>query len=244
MKLDKSITITLIIVLGVIILALIGFMFVNSLSSANTITTTGEASIKVMPDLVGVYFNVETKAATGQEAKDKNAEIVDKMISSLLEKEFLREAIQTYGFNIYQDYKWVNNNMIEDGFKASHSLKVELSTEDSNKIGGVIDAGVDAGANLNYINFELSQEKQNEYKAKAIKLAAEDARIKAESMAEGLGRKLGRLVSVSDASFGYQPWLTYSAREGVVNIDEAKASTSIQPGEQEIYSSVTAVFKI
>ncbi len=244
MKLDKSITITLIIVLGVIILALIGFMFVNSLSSANTITTTGEASIKVMPDLVGVYFNVETKAATGQEAKDKNAEIVDKMISSLLEKEFLREAIQTYGFNIYQDYKWVNNNMIEDGFKASHSLKVELSTEDSNKIGGVIDAGVDAGANLNYINFELSQEKQNEYKAKAIKLAAEDARIKAESMAEGLGRKLGRLVSVSDASFGYQPWLTYSSREGIVNIEEAKASTSIQPGEQEIYSSVTAVFKI
>jgi predicted transposase YbfD/YdcC len=41
----------------------------------------------------------------------------------------------------------------------------------------VIDSGVDAGALLQYINFELSNDKQNEYKAQALREAGEDAKV-------------------------------------------------------------------
>ena len=243
---DKAISITLIIVLGTVVLAGIGYMSFSLLfPSTNTITGNGQATIEAIPDLVKVYFNVETQGDTSKEAKDENAEIVDDLITNIIKKGFERKDIQTLNFNIYPEYSWEDGEREMIGYKATHSIIVELSTDNTDKIGDVIDGGVDAGANINYINFELSQEKENEYKAEAIKLAAEDARIKAEALADGLGKKLGKLVSVSDSSFGYSPWRIYEASTGIGDVEMAKqASTDIQPGEQEISARVTARFKI
>jgi uncharacterized protein YggE len=120
-----------------------------------------------------------------------------------------------------------------------------MSTSESDKIGTAIDAGVDAGAAISYINFELSPEKQNQYKSEAIKQAAEDARIKAEALANGVDKELGKLVSVSEGSFGYDPWRVYGAVSGASDAAMAKeATTEIQPSEQEVSASVTVVYKL
>ncbi len=243
---DRAIAIVLIIVLGLVVLAGIGYMSFSLLfSPTNTITGNGEATIEVIPDLVKVYFNVETQGDTSKEAKDGNAEIVDDLITNIIKKGFERKDIQTLNFNIYPEYSWKDGERELIGYKARHSIIVELSTDNAYKIGDVIDAGVDAGASINNINFELSQEKENEYKAEAIKFAAEDARIKAKALADGLDKELGKLVSVSDSSFGYYPWRIYESKAGVGDVEMAKqATTNIQPGEQEISARVTAIFKI
>jgi hypothetical protein len=245
-QMDKSVQMTLIIVIGFIALAGIGYAVFSSSnpSSDNTVTGNGQAVVKVTPDLVKVYFGVDTSANTSEKAKDKNAETVDKVITELLKQGFERKEIQTENFNIYPDYSWDNGKQELKGYKATHTLVVEIPTNQSNKIGDAIDAGVNAGANINYINFELSQAKQNEYKAQALKLAAEDANIKAESIAMGLNKKVGDLVSVSDNNFYYNPWNIYSA-SGSSGVAMAKeATTNIQPGNQEISASVTAIFEI
>lgn len=245
---DKSIAITLIIVFGVIVLAGIGYVAFSSLipdTSSNTVTGNGQATIEAVPDLVKVYFNVQTQGETSKEAKDKNAEIVDDLIVAVLREGFERDDIQTQNFNIYPEYSWDNGKQELIGYRATHSLIVEMPTEKSDKIGEVIDAGVDAGAEISYINWELSQEKQNKYKADAIKMAAEDARIKAEALAEGLDKELGKLVSVTQSDFGYTPWPIYGGIAGAEAAMEAKrATTDIQPSEQVISASVTAVFKL
>ena len=243
---EKSVQITLIVVAGIIILALLGYLALNSMNpSINTVTGQGTATIKAIPDLVGVYFNVETKASTSEEATSKNAEIVEELITNLVKEGFERKEIQTMSFNVYPDYSWNNGNQRLNGYIATHQIKVELSTEDADKIGEVIDTGVNAGAGISYINFELSQEKQNQYKSEALKLAAEDAKIKSEAIAEGLGNKLGNLVSTSTSDFNYYPWELYRASDSMGGVAEAKAATTnIQPGEQEISASVTAVFKL
>jgi uncharacterized protein YggE len=245
-KMEKSVQKTLIVTAGIVVVLLIGILAYSNLSSGNTVTGNGQATIKVVPDLVSVYFNVDTKADTSAEATSKNAEIVDNLIAELVAQGFERDEIQTMNFNVYPLYDWVNGQQISKGFQATHSLKVELSTSDSGKIGQVIDAGVNAGAGISYINFELSQEKENNYKSQALKSATEDAKIKAQSIASGLGKNLGRLVSVSDNSFNYYPWPVYSSAEGTtMDASAAKAATTnISPGEQEISASVTAVFKI
>ncbi len=243
---DRAIAIVLIIVLGVVLIAGMGYMaFSSLLPSKNTITGNGEATIEVVPDLVKVYFNVETEGETSKEAKDENAEIVDDLIFNMVREGFDRDDIQTLNFNIYPEYSWDDEKRELDGYKATHTIIVEISTQDTDKIGDAIDAGVDAGANINYINFELSQEKTNQYKAEAIELAAEDARLKAKALADGLDKELGKLVSVSDGSFGYSPWRIYETTAAVDSVEMAKqATTNIQPGEQEISARVTAVFKI
>lgn len=240
---EKSVQITLIIVSAVIVLALIGILAYTQFSTGNTISSSGSSQISVMPDKVGVYFNIETKGETSKEAKDKNAEISDNLITALIKQGFDRDEIQTQNYNIYPEYEWRESQELI-GYKSVHSIKLEFSTQDSDKIGEVIDAGVDAGASISYINFELSLEKQNEYKAQALEQATQDARTKAEAIASGLGKSLGRIVSVSDSSFDYYPWRMYDM-VGSSNAAEAKqAVTSIQPGNQEINAQVSVVYKI
>lgn len=242
MKLEKSVQTTLIIVAGVVILALI---LINSLNPSyeNTISVSGISTIEAMPDIIGVYFAVDTQGATSNEAADKNSEIVDSLINSLISKGFEREDIKTQSYSVYPEYDYRTGTGKITGYRASHSLKVEISANESEKIGDVIDSGIDAGAGVSYINFELSQENQNKYKAEAMKLAAQDATSKAQGVAEGLNKKLGSLVSVSIDDYNYIPWL---ARDfaGASAPEIKEAATDIVPSEQEISARVTAVFRI
>lgn len=245
-KMDKSVQITLIIAVSVLVIvgAIIG-TFNYYAGPQKTINGNGEATIKVVPDLVSVYFNIETKDDSSEIARNENAEIVEELIISLIREGFNREDIVTQSFNLYPNYDWGEDGRTENGFVASHQLKVELSTEESDKIGELIDAGVNAGAQISYINFELSSELQNEYKAKAIKLAAEDAKVKAKAMAEGLDKEIGELVSVSSSNFNYSPWRAFGMVEDMEGAELVReATTDIQPGEREISAQVNAKFKL
>src|SRR3970040_1331283 len=99
MKMDKSVQITLIIVVGVVLLALLAQNISNP--NQNTISVAGTATVEATPDLIGVYFSVDTKGTTSQEASDKNSEIVNALINSLTLKGFEREDIKTVSFIVY-----------------------------------------------------------------------------------------------------------------------------------------------
>ena len=200
-----------------------------------------------MPDEIGVYFNIETKGETSAEAKDANSEILDKLVASLGNLGYERSKIVTENYNIYPDYDWKDGERIDNGFRAVHSVKVEISADETEKLGSIVDAGVNAGAGISYINFELSQELQNQYKSEAIKVAAADAKTKAQSVAEGFDKKVGKLVSVNVNDFGYYPWNVYSASSMDIREDATlakEAATNIQPGEREVTARVSAVYKI
>ena len=246
----QAVQITLIIVSAVIFLALMGlFTLYPTLPETNTVKGNGQASIDVNPDLVGVYFNIQTKANSSQEAAQKNSERTDQLITNLIKEGFEKSEIQTQNYNIRQEYEWTESEgRVPKGFVASHQIVVKMPSSQTDKIGSVIDAGVDANATINYINFELTTESQNAYKAEAIKLAAQDAKTKAEAIAKGLDKDLGKLVSVQQNEFYYQPWRAYSIAEGAAASDDAQIKeniqTSIQPSEKEISASVTAIFKL
>jgi hypothetical protein len=122
-------------------------------------------------------------------------------------------------------------------------LKVEITTDETEKIGDIVNSSLNAGASISSVNFELSPEKQNDAKKEAIKIAAEDARLKAEALASGVGKKLGSLVSISNSDFYYSPWNVYTS-SGYGSTDAKEAVMQITPSEQEITASVNAVFKI
>lgn len=238
---------TLIISGTIIIVALIIFFAIKPANYSNTINVQGVSEVKATPNLIGIYFNVETKGQTSSEANTANTEIVNSLKNSLINLGIEKEKITTQNFNIYQDYDYSDGKRTSKGYIATHSLKIELSTEDSEKIGNVIDAGVDAGAGISYINFELTQEVQNSYKAQAMQQATQDAKTKAEAIATGLNKKLGRLISVSTSDFGYTPWNLYTAKGAGIAEDAVEAqvaTTSITPSEQTIYSQVNVVYKL
>ncbi len=240
---DKSVQKTLIIVAGVLVLAMLMMAFIDNSVYSKTISSTGIAKINILPDFVVVYFNVDAKGSTAKEASDKNAEIVNKMKSSLTSLGIKENEIKTQSFNVYPDYSYAGGNPRITGYRATHLLSVKISVDEKNKIGSVIDSGIGAGAGINYINYELSDENQNKYKIEAIKKATEDARLKAEALAQGSGSKLGGLISVSTSEFNYVPWLAAS-KDVAGGSSGAEIAISINPSEQEISATVTAVFKI
>ena len=242
---NNSVIITLIIVCGILLLGLMGFMFANSTIYAKTVSSTGTATIEVVPDLIMVYFNIQSTGETGSDADDKNSDIYDKMKSEILSLGFDEDEIQTESYSVYPEYDWQSGTQKLKDYIAVHSVKIKISVDKKDKIDEVISAGIDAGAGIGYINYELTDENQNKYKIDAIKLATEDARKKAEALAIGSGSKLGSLVSVSTSDFGYVSWLAYSAEAGsVTKADAVQIETRITPSKQEISSQVTAVFKI
>ena len=200
-----------------------------------------------MPDLVSVYYNIETKGKTSAEATEANNEIYNNLVEELILTGFEKGSLKTESFNVYPNNYWENGREKSDGYKANRYLKIEVSSEEIDKLSPSIDAGVKAGAGISYINFELSQKSQNTYKAQALKEASEDAMIKAESIASGFGKHAGKLVSVQTSDFGYYPWNVYSAggisyREDVAMAKEI--AMDMQPSEQRITATITATFRI
>jgi len=244
-KLQKSVQITLIIVAAVIVLAIIGIIYFSSTSTANTIQVNGQATAKVAPDLITVYFNVDTKGTTSKLAEDANSAIVSKLKDNVVVLGFKENDLTTDNYNIYPEYDYSNGQKLT-GYRATHSLKIQVSSEQKDKVSSLIDAGTNAGAGISYINFELSPALQQQAKTQAIKNASEDARVKAEALATGFSKKLGRLVSVSLDQFDYYPWPIYaSSSSGTAGGAEAKrAVTDINPSNQEVSASVTAVYKL
>jgi uncharacterized protein YggE len=248
---EKSIQMTFIIVGAVVLLALLGgFMFYQLMPSqlkGTTVNVDGISTIKTNPDVVKIYFNMETNASTSSEATSLNAKQVDDMVTALVKLGLERKQIQTQNFNVYPWQEWIDNKMVDKGFKASHQIVIELSTNQFSLIGDVIDAGTNAEAMISYINFELSQEKQNEYKAQAYKQASEDARTKAEAIASGLGKQVGNVVSVSTQNWNYNPWPLYNNRGGTMMMEAASAkevTTNIAPSTQEVTGQVSVVYSL
>ena len=244
-KIDNSVLITLIIVTGVLAMGIMIFAFANSTIYAKTISSTGTATIKVVPDLVVVYFNIQTQGETSVEASNENSEIYEKMKNFLMIAGISEYEIQTDSISVYPEYDWSSGSQKLKGYIATHSIKVEIMIDDKEKISDVLDAGINAGAGISYINYEITDENQNKYKVESIKMATEDAKIKAEALAIGSGSKLGRLVSVSTSDFGYSPWIAYSTgSETFTKEDSVRVESQITPSTQEISSMVTAVFRI
>ncbi len=244
---NKAIIITSIISGVILIIALLALSVLNPASSQkNSVTVQGLAEVQVEPDLMGIYFNIQTTGNTSSKAKDENNEIYNNLVSELSIDGFDQSRLKTQSFNVYPNYVWEDDERIENGYQASHSLKLELSSDEFNKVTEVIDAGVDSGSGISYINYELSQESQSEYKAQALELASKDAKVKAEAVASGFNKKVGKLVSVQVNDFGYYPWVAYSGgyEDGAVASVAKESVAEFNPSEQSVNARVSATYKL
>src|SRR3989344_2487650 len=125
---EKSIKITLIIAATVLILGILGFVtfnsFMDSVNPSNTVTSQGSSTIKVVPDLVTVYFSVQTMASTADSAQKNNSDIVSKLTDRLVLAGFSKDDLKTQSFSVYPEYNWSSNGGSKiKGYLASHELK-------------------------------------------------------------------------------------------------------------------------
>ena len=237
-----AIIVAIVIVIGALLAVwlLVGRM---PATTDNTISATGNSQMTVMPDEAVVYVMVETHELTAEKAKDENSRISDAVNTALLNVNIERKDIQTQNFNIYPEYDWSDGTQTLKGYVASNQLVVK--TKDFGNVGKIVDAAVDKGALVNSINFDLSNDKTNEYKKTVLANASQDAKAKAEAIAAGLGKKLGKLVSVQASDYNYMPYPIYARSDMAGGAAEAKvAATNIQPHSLDVTATVSVSYEI
>lgn len=234
---------TNIIIAVILIAGLLGAIvyLVPKPSSGNTITVTGNFQTTVPPDQAVVYAQVQTRSMSTDDAKNNNSNVSDAVLTALMKAGIESKDIETQGYSISPEYDWTNNGQVFKGYVATNSIKI--TTKNFNDAGKIVDAAVDAGATINTINFELSNAKQNEYKASALANASTDAKNKAQAIATGLGKSLGNVVSVSTSDYGYVPYPIYRAG-APTTVDVKEVATNLPSGSVDITATVSVSYEI
>jgi len=231
-KVKKGFVIS-VIVLAVIIIGY--FVYV----SGPEISTQGYSMITATPDLISVSVSMEGRDVDSQIAQEKAIAISDKFLTELEGLGIASEDIELSNYYTYPDYDWQTSKI--KGYVASQQVIVRLT--DFSKTGEIIRAASNSGALVSGINFELSTIRQNEYKASALKEASMDARTKADAVAEGFGKRIGKLVSVQSQDFSYYPYPYYTRDTmAVSNAGAEKAVVDMSPTDLEVSASVSATY--
>ena len=163
-----------------------------------------EGLSSAQPDLATISLGVSSRAATAAEAMTQNAEAQNKVIEALKAEGIEARDIQTSGLNLSPmlDYSKDGEAPRVTGYAAQNNVTVRV--RDIAGLGAVLDKLVASGANeIGGINF--TREDMTEAEDAARSAAVQDARRRAEIMAEAAGMRLGPLLRLSDTPVESQP---------------------------------------
>jgi hypothetical protein len=206
------------------------------------ITMPGSAQMETKPDLCVISLSIQVlDKDSAVSAKNRVAQIIDRVIQALRQLGLDDDDIETMGYNIEQVYEWENDVRVFKGYRVTCTMKVTV--KDFDKAGKVIDASVDAGAFVESINFELSKQKEESLKLQLLTEATKDAKKKAEIVMSALGQHLGRATSVRVES-SYQPYQYWKTVSDSAGESVNAPPTTIMQKDLTVSATVTIVFEI
>lgn len=199
------------------------------------ITVTGLGTVKSVPDEASFTIGVQSQGSTAREALAANSEQMRRVISALRSAGVAKADIKTQDVSVSANY--ADEGRI-DGYSARNSVLVTI--RDLSQAGKVLDAASNAGANEVYGPM-LSRSDEDALQAKALREAVEDARKKAEALADAAGVQLGRVTAITEGFAGGPEPYYDSAR---VMLKGSASAAPIEPGTQDVQATVTVTFAI
>lgn len=210
---------------------------------ATGINVTGEGRVTVEPDLARLNMGVEVTEDNADLALVNASGAMDNVMQVLIDAGVEEEDIQTTGITVQPIYNFNEPTPVIESYTASNTVDVKI--RDLESVGEIIDAVTNAAGNavrINYITFE--REDMDEPLAQAREQAVEDAREKAEALADGAGVGLGDLQTLAETSFNQPPPIPFAADRSFAEGEEAAIQTPVNPGTLEVSVSVAAVYGI
>ena len=204
------------------------------------LSVSAEASAKRVPDVATISTGVVTQAADANAAMRANAVQMDKVMAAIKAAGIAERDVQTSGINLNPQYKYVENappSIV--GYQASNTVNVKV--RDLSKLGKVLDAFVEQGANqVNGPSFEV--DKPDEAYDEARVAALKKAQARAQTYADALGLKVRRIVSISEGGASF-PRPMPMMRAMAADAGFAK-ETSVSPGETTLSVNIDVVFEL
>jgi uncharacterized protein len=225
--------------------------FINR-SGTNSISVNGEAEIRVVPDEVILTLGVETFDKVLKLAKNLNDERIKKTISAVKGYGVPAEYIQTDYISIAPQYDYHNSAPTLVGYFVRKTVVIRL--KDISKFEDILSDSLEAGVtHVHGIEFRTTELRKHRDQARMLALKA--AQEKAELLTRETGSKLGKVLSIGEASFGY--WSSYGSWWGQrygggmsQNVTQTfggvsmGADSTLAPGHISIRATVGASFAL
>jgi hypothetical protein len=185
--------------------------FINPIPA--TISVTGSGEVLAVPDIGQFSFSVEAEGENASQAQEASGTKVNDIIAYLTSNGIEEKDIKTQNYNLYPKWRYEERicpvgsfcpgERVQDGFAVSQSVMVKV--RDTQKAGEIISGVGDLGA-TNISNLAFTIDDTEILKAEARTLAIEDAKEKAQTLADDLGVELVQLSSYYEEDNRYEPY--------------------------------------
>jgi uncharacterized protein YggE len=212
-------------------------------SPVQTVTVVGQGSVRIEPDVARVSIGLETSGETIAEAVAENGALMESILDALTAAGVEEKDIQTMNFSIQLDRypealpRSADSESGETSLQYRVSNTVNVTIRDLDRVGEVLDAVVEAGANNVWgVSFSLDDPDVAQAEARADAIA--NAQARAEDLSTLSGLKLGPVMSISEVvSGGPNPMPTIAVERAM-----AGGVGPISPGELEIGYQIQVIY--
>jgi uncharacterized protein YggE len=201
------------------------------------VSATGEATR--VPDLAIISAGVVTRQTTATAAIQENAARMERVLSALKRAGIAERDIQTSSIYLNPEYRYQDNRSPElVGYSASNQVSIRF--HDIRNTGKILDALVAEGANqINGPTLTIDKPEAALDEARLKALA--NGRARADVYARALGRRVARIVSISESGGSYpvpppMPMMMEARNQA--------ADSKILPGEQKLQVTLSIVFDL
>ena len=217
-----------------------------------TINVRGEGEVLAKPDIGQFTFSVRAEGDDAAAAQEASATSMNEIIAYLTDAGVAENDIKTT--NYYLNPRYVYDERVcpmnmycppgeprLEGYEVSQSVEVKVRDLDTSGdlISGV---GTHGATDISGLSFTIDDE--DALKADARAMAIEDAKAKAEKLADDLDVRIVRMVSYYEEEM-YQPYY-YGGMDAAMerSVAQSAPSPSMPTGENEITSTVNITYEI
>ena len=204
------------------------------------ITVVGIGKVTGQPDIAHVTVGIETQAPSLQTAVDDNKAKMTVLLETLKKLGLADKDIQTSNYSVYTERVTPpapGAEVSTDQMIYHVTNQVDVIVRDVNQLGDVLDKAVAAGANNIYgVNFSVEDTSKLESDARAK--AVENAKARAQELAQLNGLQLGEVLSVSEVIGGSAFPMDYGVK------GMGGGGTPVQPGELEMSLSIQITYAV
>jgi uncharacterized protein YggE len=168
-------------------------------SPVSSIRVTGDALVTAKPDRAQIDVGVLTQEKQSQSAATQNAKQMDGIVSALHKLLGADADIKTINYTLSPDYQYrpLGGKPAVSSYTAMNVVRVTIDALD--KVGTVIDAATQAGANhVESVRYTVRDPQM--LHSQAIREAALKARTNAEVLAAALNLKILRTLTLEEIS--------------------------------------------
>jgi uncharacterized protein len=200
------------------------------------VTVVGSGEVKGVPDTLTADVSIESIAPDVTTAMNQTNDRQKAVLGALNAGGIDAKDISTTGVSLQPQY---GENSTITGYRASNSIQVKIRKLDSASqvLAGIVSAG-GAATRLNSVSFSIEDDSRLVSDARAR--AFNDAKDRAQQYAQLSGLSLGKIISISEAPAGSPPSPPVPMPRGGAMATEVP----LQPGEQTVGFSVTAVWEL